>query len=127
MDHFKSLNDSAGHQKGDEYLMMLGQEFLRAARQQIDLVSRIGGEEFAFILPSTNAAEATQIAERLRLNVEALNLPHPASSVAASLTVSIGVATATQKQHCSSEELVGAADQALYRAKNLGRNRVQVA
>ncbi len=127
VDHFKALNDSAGHQKGDEYLIVLGQELARTARRQIDLAARIGGEEFALVLPSTDASQALQIAEQLRSHVEALGLPHPASPVAPTLTVSIGVATATPQHYLSPEELVAAADQSLYRAKSGGRNRVEVA
>jgi diguanylate cyclase (GGDEF)-like protein len=127
VDHFKALNDSQGHQRGDEYLKLVGSELTRIAKRQIDLAARYGGEEFAVILPETNAAGAAQVAELVRLAIAGLKLPHPASPVAPFLTVSLGVATATRECHSSPEELVAAADQALYGAKGSGRNRVNMA
>jgi len=127
IDHFKALNDSEGHQRGDECLKLVGAELKRIAKRQIDMAARYGGEEFAVILPATGAAGAAQFAELVRLGIAGLELPHPSSPVAPFLTVSVGVATATLKGHSSAEELVAAADQALYTAKRGGRNRVNVA
>jgi diguanylate cyclase (GGDEF)-like protein len=127
VDHFKALNDSQGHQRGDEYLVLVGAEFLKVARRQIDVVARVGGEEFAIILPVTGTSDAMQVAELVRQAIAALRLPHPASSVAPYLTVSVGVATATKDCFCTREALAAAADQALYAAKRAGRNRVCVA
>ncbi len=127
VDHFKALNDSEGHQRGDEYLTLVGSELTRIAKRQIDLAARYGGEEFAVILPETGVAGAEQVAESVRFAIASLELPHPASPVAPFLTVSVGVATATREWHSSPEELVAAADQALYGAKRSGRNRVNVA
>jgi diguanylate cyclase (GGDEF)-like protein len=127
VDHFKELNDSQGHQRGDEYLVFLGAELTRLARRETDLAARYGGEEFAVILPETSTADAARIAEAVRLAIVSLKLPHAASPVAPILTVSLGVATATLEWHSTPEELVAAADQALYAAKRSGRNRVEVA
>ncbi|HUD12709.1 MAG TPA: diguanylate cyclase [Terracidiphilus sp.] len=127
IDYFKALNDSAGHQRGDEYLRLVGSELKRLAKRQIDLAARYGGEEFAMILPETGDAGAAHFAELVLLAIAGLKLPHPASPVAPFLTVSVGVATATIEFHSSPEELVAAADQALYGAKGSGRNRVNVA
>jgi diguanylate cyclase (GGDEF)-like protein len=127
IDHFKALNDSEGHQRGDEYLKLVGSELKRLAKRQTDLAARYGGEEFAVILPETDAAGAEHLAESMPLAIAGLKLPHPASPVAPFLTVSVGVATATLEWHSSPEELVAAADQALYGAKRSGRNRVNVA
>jgi len=127
VDHFKALNDSQGHVRGDEYLMLLSAELVKIARRQLDLAARYGGEEFAIVLPETNAAGAERIAESVRLAIENLKLPHPASPVAPFLTVSVGVATATWESLSSREALVEAADQALYAAKRAGRNQVCVA
>jgi diguanylate cyclase (GGDEF)-like protein len=127
VDQFKALNDSQGHQRGDEYLVLLGAELLKIARRQIDVVARVGGEEFAIILPITAAADAVQIAESVREAIAALRLPHPESSVVPYLTVSVGVATATGQHLCTLESLTAAADRALYDAKRAGRNRVCVA
>ena len=127
VDHFKSLNDSAGHQRGDEYLVLLGAELTRSARRTTDIVARCGGEEFALILPGTGAADAEHIAESVRSAIADRQLPHPASPTAAILTVSMGVATATPEWPDTPAELVAAADQALYAAKRNGRNRVEVA
>ena len=124
VDHFKALNDSEGHQRGDEYLTLLGSELRRIAKRRIDVAARYGGEEFAMILPETNAAQAMQIAESARLAIAGLKLPHPASPVASFLTISAGVATASLDGLSTPEKLVAAADQALYRAKRSGRNRV---
>jgi diguanylate cyclase (GGDEF)-like protein len=126
IDHFKALNDSQGHQRGDEYLKLVGSELARLAKRQLDVAARYGGEEFAVILPETNADGAAQFAKSVPLAIAALGLPHAASSVAPFLTASVGVATATLDWHCSPEELVAAADQALYQAKRSGRNRVIV-
>ena len=124
VDHFKSLNDSAGHQKGDEYLIQIAKELTRIARRRIDAAVRCGGEEFSLILPETDATQASIIAESVRLAIADLQLPHPASPVAAFLTVSVGVATATLGGWSSPNALAAAADWALYRAKQRGRNCV---
>jgi len=126
VDHFKALNDSAGHQRGDEYLKLVGSELRRCAKRDIDVAARYGGEEFAVILPETGIAGAAQVAESMRLAIAGLNLPHPASPVAPFLTISVGVATASLEFHSSPEELIAAADQSLYRAKKSGRNQVSV-
>jgi diguanylate cyclase (GGDEF)-like protein len=124
VDHFKALNDSQGHQRGDECLVLLGAELIRVARRRIDVAARIGGEEFAMILPMTNAAEAMKIAESVRVAIADLKLPHPASPVAPFLTVSAGVASGSLLGWNTPETLVAAADQVLYSAKRTGRNRV---
>jgi diguanylate cyclase (GGDEF)-like protein len=126
-DHFKMLNDSLGHQCGDDCLVSLGVEFTSLCKRQTDLAARCGGEEFGIILPDTGATVAEQFAQSLCLAIAALKLPHPASPVAPFVTVSIGVATATQERWFTPETLLAAADQALYAAKKAGRNRVYVA
>jgi diguanylate cyclase (GGDEF)-like protein len=127
IDHFKVLNDTQGHLKGDECLVAVSAELTRLCRRKLDLVARCGGEEFAMILPLTTAAEAERIAESVQQAIADLKIPHPASPVAPYLTVSVGVATATRKRCCTREALSAAADRALYAAKNGGRNRVCVA
>jgi diguanylate cyclase (GGDEF)-like protein len=124
IDHFKVLNDTQGHLKGDECLVAVSAELTRLCRRKLDLAARCGGEEFAMILPLTKPADAERIAESVRQAIVALNIPHPASPVAPYLTVSVGVATATRERCCTREALSAAADQALYAAKNSGRNRV---
>lgn len=127
VDHFKALNDSEGHQRGDDYLIAIGVALNRTCRRQIDVAARCGGEEFALILPSTDAADAVRLAEEVRATIAALNLRHLASPVAPYLTISAGVATATAEEWNTPEALVAAADRALYQAKGNGRNRVEVA
>jgi diguanylate cyclase (GGDEF)-like protein len=123
VDHFKALNDSLGHQRGDVCLALLAGEMNRIARRSLDLAARIGGEEFAMILPNTGIEGARQVAEKVRVSFAALNVPHPASPIASILTVSAGVASTSDEQS-SPEGLIAAADRALYIAKHQGRNRV---
>jgi diguanylate cyclase (GGDEF)-like protein len=123
-DHFKAVNDSQGHMKGDEYLRALGAELKRLCKKRVDLPARYGGEEFAVILPDTDAAGARLFAESIREAVAALRLPHPASPVTSFLTVSVGVATASKNCYSTPATLMAAADSALYAAKKAGRNRV---
>jgi diguanylate cyclase (GGDEF)-like protein len=127
VDHFKALNDTEGHQRGDEYLAQVGVELSRLARRQVDVAARYGGEEFALVLPETNAEDAARIGESVRLAIAGRKLPHPASPVAPVLTVSVGVSTMATGRWSSPEQLLAAADGALYRAKRGGRNRVESA
>jgi diguanylate cyclase (GGDEF)-like protein len=127
VDHFKDLNDSQGHQRGDECLVLVAAKLSRMARRPMDLAARYGGEEFALILPGANSKDAVQIAEAVRLAVAALQLPHPASPLKPYLTVSVGVATAAPGGWTTPEELIAAADRALYAAKHGGRNRTVAA
>jgi diguanylate cyclase (GGDEF)-like protein len=127
IDYFKKLNDTEGHQRGDDYLVRVGAELRRITKRHSDVAARYGGEEFALILPETNAADATAFAETVRGAIEDLKLSHPASPVAPVLTASLGVATATLEYGGMPDELIAAADRALYEAKRNGRNRVRVA
>lgn len=115
IDHFKALNDSLGHQAGDDVLRRLAQTLQEECRD-FDTVARYGGEEFAMILPTADPDSATRTAERLRKAVERLDTPIP-------LTVSIGVAAFPYNAK-DADGLVRAADLALYESKFGGRNRV---
>lgn len=119
VDHFKAFNDRFGHPKGDEVLRTVGRLLTRAVRST-DFVARYGGEEFAVILPSTEVAQARELAERLRAAVE------EAVWADREITVSVGVASFSERVG-SSEELIAEADRALYFSKKGGRNRVSLA
>lgn len=119
VDHFKCINDQHGHSVGDAVLVMLAKTFEARARET-DTVCRWGGEEFVVLLPQTDLENAARLAECLRLATEQLRMPHLPS-----ITISIGVAQNLGEE--TTENLLKRADMALYRAKELGRNRVAVA
>ena len=124
LDYFKAFNDRAGHQGGDECLRRVAQTLCEAVQRAGDLVSRYGGEEFAILLPETDADHALQIAMRLRERIEELALPHPSSPLGR-VTASIGVTSVVPPRDGSgSGDFVRVADAALYDAKRQGRNRV---
>ena len=120
VDHFKSVNDRYGHAVGDEALVAVANACLDGKRSS-DIVGRLGGEEFAILLPETDLYQARIVAERIRKNVAAAMLT--AHAVHFKVTVSVGFAAATVSMP-GFEALLGAADQALYQAKAEGRNRI---
>lgn len=125
VDFFKKYNDHYGHQQGDECLIRLAACLESATRRSQDLVARYGGEEFIVLLPKSDAREAVQVAKRIEGLLAGLAMPHAASEVAQWVTVSQGVAQWQPGQ--TREQLLAAADQALYRAKALGRNGYSIA
>ncbi|HET9033946.1 MAG TPA: diguanylate cyclase [Dokdonella sp.] len=123
VDCFKLLNDSHGHQHGDECLRLLAQH-CAGQFEAADLVARFGGEEFAVILPGRDLAGARHIAEQLRRSIVELGIEHPTSPIAHVVTASIGVASVQPSTKLTCEALVGMADKALYLAKGKGRNTI---
>ena len=121
IDNFKGFNDSLGHQPGDQCLQRVAGVIARATENSSALAARYGGEEFGIILPDTDEQEALKVAERIRLEVQALAIANPASS-RGFISVSLGVAGRTGET-MDGTQLVGDADQALYEAKHRGRNR----
>ncbi len=125
LDCFKSFNDRLGHRRGDAALREVAAVVHQAALARPGaLAARYGGEEFALLMPDTGRADAAATAERLRTTVAALGMPHPASTTAGHVTVSIGVATALPADPTTPDQLVERADQLLFDAKDRGRNRV---
>lgn len=122
-DMFKAYNDTYGHAAGDRCLVRIADAIRASLRQQGDSCARLGGEEFAVLLPNTDSSRAVSVAERLREGVQSAGLPHRVSPYGV-VTVSIGVATIIPGKDVS-QVLYEAADAALYRAKDGGRNRVQ--
>ena len=125
IDFFKAYNDSYGHLAGDECLKKVAHALTEAVRRPTDLVARYGGEEFAIVLPNTDFAGMTLIAESCRKRVESLSIPHTGSLVSRVVTISLGLAGITEGQR-SAESLFAAADRALYMAKKSGRHKVDV-
>jgi len=125
IDCFKAYNDRHGHQAGDACLRAVAQAVADAHRRAGELVARYGGEELAVVLPGASHDSALELAENLRVRVLELALPHPGSSVAPVVTVSVGVACAPPATGGAPADLVAAADRALYLAKQHGRNRVE--
>jgi diguanylate cyclase (GGDEF)-like protein len=120
VDYFKRYNDRYGHPAGDDVLQALARVLTSVVSRSGDLAARIGGEEFAVLLPDTDIKGAMALAERIRLTLHERNLPHADSSVAPYLTVSIGVAIAGTE---ALDAFISRADRALYQAKNAGRDR----
>ena len=127
VDHFKPFNDHYGHLAGDDCLKHIAAALKAALHRPADLVARYGGEEFVVVLPDTDALHAVSVAETLRAAVETLRIPHASSPSAHGVTVSLGVASMTAVPDAPPQELVDAADQALYMAKRAGRNRSMAA
>jgi diguanylate cyclase (GGDEF)-like protein len=125
VDHFKSYNDSYGHQAGDQCLRAVASLIESFGRRTSDLAARYGGEEFALLAPVTDAADALVLAQEICRELERLALPH-AKSPYGVITVSVGVAALLPGDDNDSGMLVRAADLALYRAKQAGRNRAML-
>ena len=123
VDHFKSYNDTYGHQAGDDVLQAVAAQ-LKAGARSGDALYRYGGEEFLCIFPEQSMATGTQAVERMRVGVEALAVPHLANPRGV-LTVSAGLAMLHPDHARSAKDVLKEADEALYRAKQLGRNRVE--
>ncbi|HEX8594289.1 MAG TPA: PleD family two-component system response regulator [Pseudomonas sp.] len=126
VDFFKAYNDSFGHLEGDEALRQVAKAIRAGCARPSDLPARYGGEEFALVLPNTSPGGARLLAEKLRMTVAGMNIPHIAPAPGSSLTVSIGVATIVPPVGSNSRQLILDADKGLYAAKHNGRNQVSV-
>ncbi len=124
IDAFKALNDTYGHAEGDSSLARVAACMRAAARRPSDCVARVGGEEFAILLPATDTQGALTFAERVRRDVEALRIPNAHSPVRPSVTLSLGVSTTRPRLPEPAPSLVAAADRGVTRSKADGRNRV---
>jgi diguanylate cyclase (GGDEF)-like protein len=124
VDHFKAYNDRYGHPAGDECLRKVASSLAKSCKRTTDFVARYGGEEFALVLPDTSSAGARQVLEVARAELAALAIAHEGSLTLDVVTFSAGLATYGATTDLQAQALVGRADEALYRAKQLGRNRV---
>ena len=124
LDHFKNVNDTYGHLAGDAVLKEAARR-MTACIRPYDTVGRYGGEEFLVVAPSCNSSGAVKLAERIRESIQAL--PMPSVSGPVSITASCGVAVSTTAKPLDPQELLRSADEALYRAKENGRNRSEFA
>ena len=123
-DFFKPFNDAYGHQRGDDCLILIANTIRNALNRPGDMVARYGGDEFMTLIPGTNAEGAAEMAEAMRGRVEAMEITHEGSPYGKVVTISLGVVTAYPTRGFSSGELIAAVDEALYQAKEEGRNRV---
>ena len=124
IDFFKDFNDTYGHQSGDDCLRAVARVLEQDLRRPLDVAARYGGEEFVVVVPGTPLPGALAVAESIRSGIEALAIPHASSSAAPVVTISLGVASVVPAPDGAAAEILSAADQALYRAKGEGRNRV---
>jgi diguanylate cyclase (GGDEF)-like protein len=124
IDFFKKYNDTLGHSAGDSCLKRISTILLNELNRGSDLLARYGGEEFLCLCPDTDHKGAVVIAEKLLWAVSASNIPHPASSIADHVTVSIGAVAMIPSSRSNPQSLIEIADARLYKAKNDGRNQV---
>ncbi|WP_028486869.1 diguanylate cyclase domain-containing protein [Thiomicrorhabdus chilensis] len=127
IDGFKAYNDHYGHPQGDACLKQVTGVLTACVMRSTDLVARYGGEEFVIVLPDTCEQEALKIAASIHQHLQRLQLPHAQSPVAEHVTLSIGLAVSSASQEVDPEKLIKAADDALYRAKQQGRNQTVTA
>lgn len=123
IDYFKKVNDTYGHTVGDIILKGIGSMLKGSTRKHIDIPARYGGEEFAIILPHTELSRALKVAERLRKAIAEHTFRVPSGQI--SITISCGVAAIPHPEINDKQTLIKASDEALYRAKEKGRNRVE--
>jgi diguanylate cyclase (GGDEF)-like protein len=126
IDYFKLYNDTYGHILGDECLKLVAESIKASLKRTGDTVARYGGEEFVVLLPGTGIEGTEFAAEKIRENVEALRLAHSASTASEYVTISLGVAAVVPERAGTVSLVIDMADKALYRAKEQGRNRVEM-
>jgi len=126
VDHFKAFNDHYGHQAGDDCLRQVASALSTAGRRPADLAARYGGEEFAMVLPGTGVDGAVDVAQAVSRVIADLAISHARSAAGRNVTLSQGIASLTPEKETASEDLIQRADQALYQAKQQGRNRYVV-
>lgn len=124
VDFFKLYNDTYGHLAGDDCLRQVAGTIKTVVQRSTDLAARYGGEEFAIVLPNTDTSDSVYIAEKIRRSVHNLAIPHARSKVADRVTVSLGVACMVPKKEFLPQDIINAADRAMYQAKKEGRDRV---
>ncbi|MGI6091671.1 MAG: diguanylate cyclase [Veillonellaceae bacterium] len=127
IDCFKLYNDNYGHLTGDQCLKKVAKAIQSSVSGPFELAARYGGEEFAVVLASSELKYAISVAENVRTAVSNLKIPHCRSPVSAIVTVSIGVANIVPSPQTTPQQLIEAADDALYNAKQQGRNQIQIA
>lgn len=125
IDFFKQYNDLYGHITGDDCLRRVAEILSGAATRSRDFFARYGGEEFVMVLPETTAEAALKVAQRCQRRILAAQIPHQQSSVSQLLTISIGSSTIVPTQQDQIRDFIEQVDQALYQAKQAGRNRVK--
>ena len=123
VDHFKAYNDHYGHPAGDECLKQVSAALAQSCKRATDLVARYGGEEFALLLPATPVEGALKVLDAARVELARRAIPHAASQTAGVVTFSAGLASYSPDRDRDVQQLIKRADEALYRAKDLGRNR----
>jgi len=126
VDHFKAFNDCYGHQAGDDCLRQVASTLKAVARRPADLAARYGGEEFAIVLPATAMEGAVDVAKSLARAIEEMAILHARSGVSPTISLSQGIASMIPAQDTTPENVIQLADQALYQAKQQGRNRYVV-
>jgi two-component system, chemotaxis family, response regulator WspR len=127
VDWFKQYNDKFGHLEGDECLKRIADATQNVVRRPSDTVARYGGEEFIILLPETDSSGAKLVAEKIRATIENLHLPNPDSTVVPYITISLGVTTVVPEVSADPNSYIKLVDEALYQAKNAGRNRISIA
>jgi len=125
IDYFKQYNDHYGHQQGDNCLKEVANALTSVLKRAVDLVARYGGEEFVVLLPETDAKQAIRLAEKCRVKIIELQIPHESSKVSDVVTTSVGVSAIIPSAGTQPSSLIDASDKLLYKAKNNGRNRVE--
>jgi diguanylate cyclase (GGDEF)-like protein len=125
LDYFKQFNDHYGHGAGDDCLIKVAQAMAQSVKRPADLVARYGGEEFAVLLPETELSGAMEVAFTVQAGIADLAIKHEYSEVASIVTVSIGIAAMVPVSCSTYQDLIEAADNRLYAAKNAGRNQIK--
>jgi diguanylate cyclase (GGDEF)-like protein/PAS domain S-box-containing protein len=126
IDYFKRFNDTYGHLAGDDCLVSIAKCLKESFKRASDLPARYGGEEFAVILPHTDYKEAKFMSERFVENIKSLKIPHSTSDVSDVVTISIGIVSVVPDLPCDIKSLIKVADEQLYKAKENGRNRIEM-
>jgi two-component system, cell cycle response regulator len=127
VDYFKRYNDFYGHQAGDYCLIQVAQAIAHAIKRPADLVARYGGEEFVILLPNTESTGAIEVAELIQQRIKTLALVHAESEVSTQVTLSLGITTLIPQTETTALSVLTEADQALYQAKQMGRNQYTIA
>jgi diguanylate cyclase (GGDEF)-like protein len=122
IDNFKMFNDNYGHVEGDLCLVKIARTLQRCLKRSTDIIARYGGEEFLVVMPNTD--NTLSVAEGCRQAIEQLQIPHEYSEIANVVTISIGLCSQVPDLHSGKEQFLRKADEALYQAKNAGRNRI---